>query len=638
MAGRSVGRLRWPAVGAAGVALVVLVASLVGMFDGFDLRMTDQRQPAAPLSDELVVVGFDQSYGSIIDAVSLSSLTTPDTNAAILLALERAGATVVVYPDMIVQVDHPRRRVLQRAVARATTLLPMDWDVSGFQDGVVTGSAALPVFPEQVAASSQWRTHDAGVGDGVARAAVVFAVADEPEIVGPVPSAAVAAVALHDGYSGPLGIESGRLRFGERVVPLDDHGLLRINYTPALHPGPVDRFVTEQASGAGVPATEAAAGQGTPYVSVGDLVNGSADDRIRGRIAVVVNAFGLSDVGVPVPNLDVQQPSGYVLANAVNTVLTGAYLVPLGDAGTAVLVVVAALIGFLLGLAPLWLVGPGTAAGTAGYVVLATSRVGAGSLWPVVGPAAALVLGAAVTFGLRYLLDSRQRRRIAGLFAQYVPPAVARRLIEDEQRAEEAAAGERLTISVLFCDLRGFTTLASRLAPADVRDLLNVYYRHAAQLVLERRGTVMQYVGDEVFAVFGAPLAMDDHAQAAVQAAAALQQRASDIAAELDGLGIPGIGYGIGVHTGEVVAAHVGDEQSRKQYAVVGDAVNVGARLCSLARAGEVVVSGDVVAQAGGDLAVEPMEPIELKGVTRAIDLYRLVVPTPVAETIGGES
>ena len=116
--------------------------------------------------------------------------------------------------------------------------------------------------------------------------------------------------------------------------------------------------------------------------------------------------------------------------------------------------------------------------------------------------------------GLRYFGETRQRRRVTALFSQYVPEAVAQRLV-NENRAGSAVEGERLDMTVLFCDLRGFTALSESLEPAIVRVMLNHYYDRVTELVLDMRGTLMKYVGDEVFAVWGAPLPSDDHPHAA---------------------------------------------------------------------------------------------------------------------------
>ncbi|HEX9889349.1 MAG TPA: adenylate/guanylate cyclase domain-containing protein, partial [Nitriliruptorales bacterium] len=318
-------------------------------------------------------------------------------------------------------------------------------------------------------------------------------------------------------------------------------------------------------------------------------------------------------------------PEVWVLANALNTVLTGAYAVPVAPwQNLAAMVVLAGVGAAAVRRGPVWSGAAFLVGATGLLLVVAAQRIRAGDLVAVAAPVAALVLGAAGSFAVRWVTDTRHRRHVHRLFASYVPAAVARELMADPARALRAADGQRADITVFFCDLRGFTATAATLEPSQVRELLQVYYRHTAQHVLDQGGTVMQYVGDEVFAVFGAPLPQDDHAERAVAAAQRAQAANEAIDAELAAQGLPGVGYGIGLQSGPVVAAHVGELGQRRQYTVVGDTVNVGARLCSQAGRGEIVVSEDVLARMSHPPAGQPMGSVPLKGVERQLELVRL--------------
>ena len=124
-------------------------------------------------------------------------------------------------------------------------------------------------------------------------------------------------------------------------------------------------------------------------------------------------------------------------------------------------------------------------------------------------------------------------------------------------------------MTVLFCDLRGFTALSENLEPAIVRVMLNHYYDRVTDIVLAMDGTLMKYVGDEVFAVWGAPLPSTDHPQRALECAIAIQELTPDLNRELVEQGAPEVSFGIGLNTGEAVAAHFGGGR-RRQYDVVG--------------------------------------------------------------------
>jgi adenylate cyclase len=250
----------------------------------------------------------------------------------------------------------------------------------------------------------------------------------------------------------------------------------------------------------------------------------------------------------------------------------------------------------------------------------------------VVRPLGAVLAAMLVTVLLRGAAELRQRRQVQSLFGEYVPAGVVSQLL-DQGRVETATGGERLDVALLFCDLRGFTSMAESLEPAQVRDVLNVYYLATTRIVFDHGGTVMQYVGDEVFAVFGAPIPQPEAARTALGCPVAMQAAATALNDQLAGRGLPPVAYGIGLHRGEVVAAHVGNE-IRRQYAVIGDPVNVGSRLCGQARAGEVVVSDAVLDGAGEPPAVEPLGPLPLKGKRQAVRAFRVAAARP-SETAG---
>ena len=241
-------------------------------------------------------------------------------------------------------------------------------------------------------------------------------------------------------------------------------------------------------------------------------------------------------------------------------------------------------------------------------------------MWPVV----TTVMVASGLWVLRYVSEIRHRNRAWALFSTYVPASVVDELA-DPSRLRQVEDGERRVVSVLFCDLRGFTPIAAELDPGDVRRLLDHYYDYAVGIVHRHLGTVMQFVGDEVFAVFGAPVPADDAPAAALACACELQDRVAELDGGLAADGLPPIRFGIGVHRGWVTTAHVGTSD-RRQYSAIGDTVNVGSRLCGVARAGEIVVSTaltDVLEGAQRPAGFDAAEEVPLKGVAAPIPILR---------------
>jgi PAS domain S-box-containing protein len=211
-----------------------------------------------------------------------------------------------------------------------------------------------------------------------------------------------------------------------------------------------------------------------------------------------------------------------------------------------------------------------------------------------------------------------ERRQIRDVFGRYVARGVVERLLEDPRRV--SLGGERQEISVLFADIRGYTTLSEGLDPERVVALLNRYLGVATAAIFAHEGTLDKYIGDAVMAIFNAPLSQSGHALAAVQAALSMQRGLKRLAAESD----VSVAYGIGVNTGSAVVGNIGTEQLMN-YTAIGDAVNVAARLQSNAQPGEVLLSGSTYAQVAGQVEAERLEPFHLKGRLQPVDVYRLL-------------
>jgi adenylate cyclase len=167
--------------------------------------------------------------------------------------------------------------------------------------------------------------------------------------------------------------------------------------------------------------------------------------------------------------------------------------------------------------------------------------------------------------------------------------------------------------------------------PTQVNEMLGDFYEYGSNLVLAHGGTVMTYIGDEIFAIFGAPVATDRHAEQAVACALEMQERVHELDELLAPHGFDPLRFGIGLNAGEVVASHAGSTW-RRQYTAIGTTVNVASRLCSKAAAGQVVVSDSVRS------AIQPPPPAEqlpaggMKGVSADFVAWRLVVPGDVTD------
>jgi class 3 adenylate cyclase/DNA-binding NarL/FixJ family response regulator len=204
--------------------------------------------------------------------------------------------------------------------------------------------------------------------------------------------------------------------------------------------------------------------------------------------------------------------------------------------------------------------------------------------------------------------------------ASFVPQQLADRLAAHPDSAIEP---QELEVSVLFSDIRGFSTIAERMSARDAADVVGRHLTAMAEVVVEHGGTIDKFQGDSVMAVFGAPEPLPDHAEQALRCAIAMQSRQAELNAQGWEGDIDELGVGIGVNTGQVIAGTVGGG-GRLEYTVVGDAVNVAQRLQSEAAAGEIVATALTVA-AAPSIAVEPVGARIVKGREEPVDVYRVV-------------
>jgi class 3 adenylate cyclase/DNA-binding NarL/FixJ family response regulator len=209
--------------------------------------------------------------------------------------------------------------------------------------------------------------------------------------------------------------------------------------------------------------------------------------------------------------------------------------------------------------------------------------------------------------------------------ASFVPQQLADRLAAQPETAIEP---QEVEVSVLFSDIRGFSTIAERLPARDVAAIVGRHLSAMAEVVVDHGGMIDKFQGDAVMAVFGAPDPQPDHAERALRCALAMQARQAELNAGGWGVdGLPELGIGIGVNTGSVIAGTVGGG-GRLEYTVVGDAVNVASRLQSEAGAGEIVASANAVAAAPG-IPCEPIGPKHVRGREEAVDVFRVVSGRP---------
>ncbi|GAA2893792.1 hypothetical protein GCM10010517_58350 [Streptosporangium fragile] len=215
------------------------------------------------------------------------------------------------------------------------------------------------------------------------------------------------------------------------------------------------------------------------------------------------------------------------------------------------------------------------------------------------------------------LENARLYRELETLFRQYMSPDVAQSLLADPRTA--ALGGELVELTALFADLKGFTSFSEKVAPGEIVEMLNRYHSAAVPIILGNGGTIVQFVGDALLALFNAPARQEDHATAAARAALAMQRAAEEIAA-----GTPGYPrFRIGINTGQALVGNIGSPELRG-FNAMGDCVNVAARLEGIADPGSVVIGQSTLDLIGPHAEVHPLGWLNLKGREQPVHAYVL--------------
>ncbi len=220
-----------------------------------------------------------------------------------------------------------------------------------------------------------------------------------------------------------------------------------------------------------------------------------------------------------------------------------------------------------------------------------------------------------------YAAAARREELIRVNFERFFAPGVAARIAAS--RSGVTPGGERRAVTVLYSDVRGFTGLAETLPPETVAALLSEYFAAMVELVFEHGGTLDKFSGDALLAVWGAPLAVQDEANRALDAARAMQVECAALSSSWISAGRPALAIGIGLHHGEAFTGMIGGIR-RLDYTVIGDVVNVAARLCEAARATEIVLSDAVWRRLSGEPIPSVFEELRLRGREETVLIHRL--------------
>jgi adenylate cyclase len=323
-------------------------------------------------------------------------------------------------------------------------------------------------------------------------------------------------------------------------------------------------------------------------------------------------------------------PGIQVHASVADSILSNQFLTP-SPAWTSVAAVAigATAIGLMSTALPFWVAAVSSAALLAGWTAASLLAFDRGLVLPVAQP----VLSAAVAlFGgtaYRYFVEDAEKRKVSRLFGRYVSRDVYRQLMANPSLA--VLGGGRREMTVLFSDLRGFTSITEQGSPEALVQQLNEYFTEMVDIVFRNGGTVDKFVGDMVMALFGAPVDDVEHADGAVTTAVEMVRRLGELNRRWAAEGRIQLDIGIGVNSGDMIAGNIGSA-AIMSYTVIGDNVNLGARLESLNKdyRTRIIISEATRARLKRSYETRPLGGVVVKGKTRPVEIFEVVTPSPV--------
>ncbi|MCX7168301.1 MAG: adenylate/guanylate cyclase domain-containing protein [Rhodocyclales bacterium] len=362
-----------------------------------------------------------------------------------------------------------------------------------------------------------------------------------------------------------------------------------------------------------------------PYISITDVLNGRVPkEMLAGKVAVVgTTAPGLMDlratpVGAAYPGVEIH-------ANLIAGMLEGSieYKPPYVLGADVMLVLLAgAVMAFLLPM-----LSPFRATVVGALVLLLLLSVNF-SFWhvsnvvlPLANGMIAVVLLYAMNMSWGYFVESRTKRQLTGLFGQYVPPELVEEMSRDPEHY--SMAGRKAELTVLFSDIRGFTTISEGLEPNELATLMNQYLGAMTLVVRKHRGTLDKYIGDAIMAFWGAPVDDPEHAKNAVLTGLEMHVALHELNKDLVARGWPALKIGVGVNTGPMTVGDMGSPV-RQSYTVMGDAVNLGSRLEGITKQyGVGFIVGETTRElVKKEFVCRELDRVRVKGKDEPVGIY----------------
>jgi adenylate cyclase len=588
-----------------------------------------KRAPAKVIAVDLAFPEHDEVKSYIFDDPNDNwSGEQSDENLA---ANTRKAGNVVMLADAVYEgIDDARVKDVHAA----------EWKESPFDAGAFAEPRPLVLAPYQSltdAAAALGHNFAVKDSDDVMRRMSPFIVSDGKEL----PSLGVAAALLAGGFSPAdvsTDVEGRILRIGDRRIPMTprsvgrrDQWSMLINYrAPAFVKNAFGKLERPY------PSYEFR----NVFAAEQEILKGEKprlDPAVfKDKIVFIgfASASGLVDVfGTPMSTNESGPMPGIQLHAAIaDSILANRFITPMSMRSRAVMnILLAVVVGLFAAFLPFSRAAAASIVLLGGWTWFTVYQFENGRWLGLARPLAAG--GLALFFGTayQYFIEGREKRKVSKLFGRYVSRDVYTQLMAHPERAE--LGGGRRDMTVLFSDIRGFTSVTERGDPEALVAQLNEYFSRMVAIVFRHHGTVDKFVGDMVMALFSAPVDDADHAEHAVGAAVDMVKELGELNREWAARGMPQLDIGIGINSGDMIAGNIGSS-SIMSYTVIGDNVNLGSRLESLNKdyKTRIIISDATRTRLKTPYDVRPLGDVVVKGKSKAVAIYEIKVQAPLIE------
>lgn len=582
--------------------LFILAIALVQPFYTFNLWFSDRFVSSGRVSPNIVIAGIDDAslakYGKWSD-------WPRSLHAQAVNNLEDAGASVIGY-DVIFADTSNNDQSFAASMKKAGNVI-----LAGAGTTRLALKDAPPTYQQFLLPAATLYQSAGMIGhvnivpdpDGkVRRIPLIVRQADGNTY----PSLSVAALytLFHKPLSVSYPLSNSKLNLLMRDIPVDSSYFMLLNYS-AIDTKPA-------------------------YLSYGDIIANTFDPSLVKNKIVFIGMTATGDTDqFSVPNSSVRIPGVYIHAAAADTILRTQFLTeqPLSTTlwTMGLLIILCAVMLPVFGTWHWTDILKGTCFMIVLlfiYIIMASLLAGQGYIMNILYPSLLLLALFITDIVFMIIQEQSDKKFVKDLFGRYVSPQISKEIVSMANQGGLRLGGEEREVTILFADIRNFTTISEKMTPDGVVKMLNTCLPVLIDVIVQNGGLVNKFAGDNLMGVWNAPQSQVDHPRLAVKAALEGQQKMAELCAINTELS--NVQFGIGINTGKALAGNVGS-LGRAEYTVIGDEVNLASRICSVTPGGEIYIGPDTFDQTQQYFNVEAQPPQIFKGKSKPIVVYKVL-------------